>query len=125
MDGEEGTGGGLEEPGATVPRMSSLPVRIADTLKQFGAQVAYGEEREVEGTTLVPVALVAFGFGGGGDDDNGGGGGGGYVVPVGAYVGDSLGVRFQANPIALVAVAVPLVWVSGKALAKVLKALKN
>jgi uncharacterized spore protein YtfJ len=106
--------------------MSSLPVRLAETMKQFGAQVAYGEEREVEGTTLVPVALVSFGFGGGGDDDeNGGGGGGGWVVPVGAYVGDSLGVRFQANPIALAAVAIPLVWVSGKALARILKALKH
>jgi uncharacterized spore protein YtfJ len=105
--------------------MSSLPVRIADTLKPFGAQIAYGEEREVEGTTLVPVALVAMGFGGGGADEDGGGGGGGYVIPVGAYVGDSLGVRFQPNPIALVAVSIPLVWVSGKALAKVLKALKH
>ena len=105
--------------------MSVVPVRIADTLKQFGAQVAYGEEREVEGTTLVPAALVAFGFGGGGDDEDGGGGGGGYVIPVGAYVGDSLGVRFQANPVALIAVAIPLVWVSGHALARVVKALKQ
>jgi uncharacterized spore protein YtfJ len=107
--------------------MSSLPLRIADTLKQFGAHVAYGEEREIEGTTFVPVALVGYGFGGGGDaDDAGGGGGGGaWAIPVGAYVGDSLGVRFQANPVALAAVAVPLVWVSGKALARVLKALKK
>ena len=105
--------------------MTSLPVRIADTLKQFGAQIAYGEEREIEGTTFVPVALVAYGFGGGGPDDVGGGGGGGYVVPVGAYVGDSLGVRFQPNPVALAGVAIPLVWVSGKALARIVKALKK
>jgi hypothetical protein len=106
--------------------MTSLPVRIADTLKQFGAQVAYGDEREIEGTTFVPVALVGYGFGGGGDaEENGGGGGGAWAVPVGAYVGDSLGVRFQPNPIALVAVSVPLVWVSGKALARVVKALKR
>ena len=105
--------------------MSSLPVRIADTLKQFGAQVAYGEEREIEGTTFVPVALVAYGFGGGGPEEEGGGGGGGSVTPIGAYVGDSLGVRFQANPVAVVAVAIPLVWASGKALARVVKALKK
>lgn len=106
--------------------MSSLPVRIADTLKQFGAQVAYGDEREIEGTTFVPVALVGYGFGGGGDaEENGGGGGGAWAIPVGAYVGDSLGVRFQPNPVALAAVAVPLVWVSGKAIARVLKALKH
>jgi uncharacterized spore protein YtfJ len=106
--------------------MASLPVRLADTLKQFGAHVAYGEEREIEGTTVVPVALVGFGFGGGGDDETaGGGGGGGWALPVGVYVGDSLGVRFQPNPVALAAVAIPLVWVSGKALARVVKALKK
>jgi uncharacterized spore protein YtfJ len=106
--------------------MTSLPVRIADTLKNFGAQVAYGQEREIEGTTFVPVALVGYGFGGGGDgEENGGGGGGAWAIPVGAYVGDSLGVRFQPNPIALVAVAVPLVWASGKALARIVKALKR
>ena len=67
-----------------------------------------------------------YGFGGGGDaEENGGGGGGAWAIPVGAYVGDSLGVRFQPNPIALIAVSVPLVWVSGKALARVLKALKH
>jgi uncharacterized spore protein YtfJ len=105
--------------------MSSLPIRIADTLKQLDAKVAYGEERQIEGTTFVPVALVAYGFGGGGPDEDGGGGGGGYVIPVGAYVGDSLGVRFQANPVALAAVAIPLVWVTGKALARIVKALKR
>jgi uncharacterized spore protein YtfJ len=105
--------------------MTSLPVRIADTLKQFGAHVAYGEEREIEGTTMVPVALVGFGFGGGGDDEEGGGGGGGWAMPVGAYVGDSLGVRFQPNPVAVAVVAIPLVWASGKALARVIKALKR
>lgn len=127
MVGEEGIEGVLGVPGATVEAMTSLPLRLADTLKQFGAQVAYGEEREIEGTTFVPVALVAYGFGGGGgdDDDAGGGGGGGYVIPVGAYVGDSLGVRFQANPVALAAVAIPLVWASGKALARIVKALKK
>jgi hypothetical protein len=105
--------------------MSSLPVRIADTLKQFGAGVAYGEERQIEGTTFVPVAFVAYGFGGGGPEEEGGGGGGAYAIPVGAYVGDSLGVRFQPNPVALVAVSIPLVWASGKALARVVKALKK
>jgi uncharacterized spore protein YtfJ len=106
--------------------MTSLPVRLADTLKQFGAQVAYGDEREIEGTTFVPVALVGYGFGGGGDaDEDAAGGGGAWAIPVGAYVGDSLGVRFQPNPVALAAVAIPLVWTSGKALARIVKALKK
>ncbi len=106
--------------------MTSLTERLADTAKQIGVHVAYGDEREIEGTTVVPVALVSYGFGAGGSDDEGeGGGGGGSVIPVGAYVGDSLGVRFQPNPVALIAVSIPLVWVSGKALARVVKALKK
>ena len=106
--------------------MTSLPVRLADTLKQFGVQVAYGDEREIEGTAFVPVALVTHGFGGGGpEDEDGAGGGGAAAIPIGAYVGDSLGIRFQANPVALAAVAIPLVWVSGRALARVVKALKK
>jgi uncharacterized spore protein YtfJ len=105
--------------------MTSLPIRIADTLQQFGAHAAYGEQREIEGTTFVPVAIVGYGFGAGGPEEEGGGGGGAWAVPVGAYVGDSLGIRFQPNPVALAAVAIPLVWVSGKALARIVKALKK
>ena len=60
----------------------------------------------------MPVALVAYGFGAGGatdgDGTGSGGGGGGYTLPIGAYVGDSLGVRFQPNPVALLAVADPV-----------------
>lgn len=112
--------------GATVRSMESITLRLADALKHFGVHVVYGEEREIDGTTLVPVAAVGYGFGAGGSEDEGeGGGGGGWAFPVGAYVGDSLGVRFQANPVALAAVAIPLVWVSGKALARVVKALKK
>lgn len=106
--------------------MESITLRLADALKQFGVHVAYGAEREIDGTTLVPVAAVGYGFGAGGSEEEGeGGGGGGWAFPVGAYVGDSLGVRFQANPVALAAVAIPLVWVSGKALARIVKALKK
>ena len=106
--------------------MTSLPVQIAETIKSFSVEAVYGEPREIEGTTLVPVALLAYGFGGGGSDEEGnGGGGGGYTWPVGAYIGDSLGLRFQANPVALLAVGIPFVWVAGKALALVIKALKK
>src|ERR687885_173596 len=73
--------------------MSARPVRIADTLKQFGAQVAYGEEREIEGTTFVPVALVGYGFGGGRAEVEGGGGG---CAPVGA--GGGAGPRGAGAP---------------------------
>ena len=105
--------------------MASIPIRIADTLKSFGVQSVFGEAREIEGTTVVPVAVIGYGFGGGGDEENGAGGGGGYVWPIGAYVGDTLGVRFQANPVALLAVGIPFVWATGKALSRIIRALKK
>jgi len=111
--------------------MSNLAVQLADTVKSFGVKAVYGESQDIEGTTFVPVALVAYGFGAGegegpnGEGNGGGGGGGGYTLPIGAYVGDSLGVRFQANPVALLAVGIPFVWVAGKSLALVIKALKK
>lgn len=99
---------------------------IADAVKSLGVQTVYGDARDIEGTTVVPVAIVGFGFGGGEDEGQGsGGGGGGYAVPVGAYIGDSLGVRFQPNPVAVLAVGIPFVWVAGHALARVVRALKK
>jgi uncharacterized spore protein YtfJ len=106
--------------------MTSLPIQLAETIKSFSVEAVYGEPREIEGTTVLPVALLAYGFGGGGSDEEGeGGGGGGYTWPVGAYIGDSLGVRFQANPVALLAVGIPFVWVTGKALSRIIRALKK
>lgn len=115
--------------------MANLAVQIAETVKSFGVNAVYGTPLEVDGTTVVPVAVVAFGFGGGegkgtgpgseGSGEGGGGGGGGYTVPIGAYVGDALGVRFQPNVIALLAVGVPFVWVAGKSLSRVIRALKK
>jgi uncharacterized spore protein YtfJ len=109
--------------------MSDLAVQLANTVKSFGVKAVYGESQDIEGTTFVPVALVAYGFGAGeggdGEGTGSGGGGGGYTLPIGAYVGDSLGVRFQANPVALLAVGIPFVWAAGKALALVIKALKK
>ena len=114
----------------TVSAMSSLAVQIAETIKSFGVDAVYGDPREIEGTTVVPVALVAYGFGAGSgsSDEDGqgeGAGGGGYTWPVGAYIGDSLGVRFQANPVTLLAVGIPFAWVTGKALARIIRALKK
>src|SRR4051795_1375572 len=109
--------------------MSNLTVQLADTIKSFGVKAVYGDAVDIEGTTVVPVAVMAYGFGGGGgsgeDGQGEGGGGGGYTLPIGAYVGDSLGVRFQPNPIALLAVGIPFVVVVGRALARVIKALKK
>ena len=106
--------------------MTSLPQQLAESIKSFGVNAVYGEPIDVEGTTVVPVALLAYGFGGGGDGEGGGGGGGGgYTLPIGAYIGDSLGVRFQPNSVALLAVGIPFVWAAGKALTRVIRALKK
>jgi uncharacterized spore protein YtfJ len=107
--------------------MTNIAVTLAETVRSFGVNAVYGQAQEIEGTTVVPVALVGYGFGGGSDEDgaSGGGGGGGYTFPIGAYIGDSLGVRFQANPIALLVAGVPFVWAAGKALRLVIRALKK
>ncbi|MGW8430894.1 hypothetical protein ACWGJ9_07180 [Curtobacterium citreum] len=107
--------------------MANIVSQIADKVRPIGVSTNYGEPVEVGDQTLIPVSLGWFGFGGGGDgDDNGGGGGGGVSIPVGAYVrrpGQDL--QFEPNLISLLAVSIPTIWVIGKALAKVVRALKK
>ncbi|WP_295121001.1 spore germination protein GerW family protein [uncultured Leifsonia sp.] len=111
--------------------MTNLSLKLAETMSSSGIKSVYGEPIVVDGTTIVPVAAVQFGFGAGeaggtGDDDApGGAGGGGAAVPFGAYVSDETGVRFRPNIITLLAVAIPFVWVAGHAWARVIKALKR
>ncbi|MEO9095477.1 MAG: hypothetical protein ABI255_07625 [Microbacteriaceae bacterium] len=111
--------------------MSNLAVQLADAVKSLGLGTVYGDPIEVEGTTLVPVALAYYGFGGGSDggesEDSsvGGGGGGGMSIPVGAYIKDIDGLRFRPNLVTLMAVAVPVICVSGRALARIIRALKK
>lgn len=105
--------------------------KIADTVNSLGVKRSFGDPVSIEGVEMVPVSLVYFGFGGGsggdesGQGDGGGGAGGGASVPLGVYVSGFDGPRFQPNLIALLAVAIPLTWVSGKALARVIRALKK
>ncbi|EYT53632.1 hypothetical protein H490_0109750 [Leucobacter sp. UCD-THU] len=113
--------------------MASLTQQLADTVTQVGVRSSYGEPVEVDGTTIMPVACTSYGFGagegGGGLEDaqgeGSGGGGGGMSVPVGAYVSRDGYTRFEPNIIALLAVGVPFVWVAGRALARIIKALKK
>lgn len=107
--------------------MVQYAVEIAKQVANFGVQSAYGEAQELEGTTVIPVALVASGFGGGGDDKNGanGGGGGSYSVPLGVYVKDQDRLSFRPNIIALLVVGTPFVCIAGRALARVIRALKK
>lgn len=111
--------------------MTNISLKLAETMTSSGIKSVYGEPIVVDGTTIVPVAAVQFGFGAGeaggsGDEDApGGAGGGGVAVPFGAYVGDETGVRFRPNIITLLAVGIPFVWVTGHAWARVIKALKR
>ncbi len=55
--------------------------RVRSIVEQIGARSVYGEPVTAGGTTIVPVASVAFGFGGGGgkgEEGEGSGGGGGF-----------------------------------------------
>lgn len=110
--------------------MATLTQNIADTVSSVGVHAAYGEPLELDGTTIVPVAVVAYGFAAGENDDSStkegaGAGGGGYAAPLGAYVTRDGYTRFEPNVIALLAVAIPFVCVAGRALARVVRALKK
>jgi uncharacterized spore protein YtfJ len=109
--------------------MTSMSLRLAETISSSGIKSVYGEPVVVDGTTIVPVAAVQFGFGAGtaaeGEDAPGGAGGGGVAVPLGAYISDETGVRFRPNLIILLAVGIPFLWVAGHAWARVIKALKR
>lgn len=107
--------------------MVQYAVEIAKQVANFGVQSAYGEAQQLDGTTVIPVALVASGFGGGGENETGanGGGGGSYSIPLGVYVKDEDRVSFRPNIIALLVVAVPFVCVAGRALSRVIRALKK
>lgn len=110
--------------------MAELVLELADSVAGAGVKTSYGDAVDIGGTTLVPVALGYYGFGAGSGSDErgdqaGGGGGGGLSIPLGAYVGRAGDGRFEPNLIGLLLVATPLVWVTGKALRMVIRALKR
>ena len=67
----------------------SLVERIAEVIQvHANARQVYGEPVERDGTTIIPVAKVQWGFGGGGFGAHGsiargGGGGGARAIPTG------------------------------------------
>ncbi|RRJ86059.1 hypothetical protein EG850_10050 [Gulosibacter macacae] len=92
----------------------------------LGVKLAYGERIELGNEQVVPVAMWAGGGGQGVDDHNQSGSGfGGVSVPVGVYVSDAYGVRFRPNLIALVCAVTPLVWVTSRAVIRLIKTLKR
>ncbi len=106
--------------------MPNIALELGRQTASIGVRSVYGEQQDIDGVRLIPVALVWTGFGGGSDEaGNGGGGGGGYAIPVGAYIRKGDDVRFEPNLVALLAVAVPFVLVAGRALSRVIRALKK
>jgi uncharacterized spore protein YtfJ len=110
--------------------MASITQQIADTVSSVGVHAAYGEPVELDGTTIVPVAAASYGFGAGEgaadtQSEGSGAGGGGFAWPVGAYVSRDGYTRFEPNTIALLLVGIPFVCVAGRAIARVVRALKK
>ncbi|AKF05754.1 hypothetical protein [Sandaracinus amylolyticus] len=100
---------------------------LAAHLGRTGTRLAYGEPVSIGGVDTVPVAIVGYGFGSG-EDTQGhrGGGGGSWAVPLGVYVPGARGrPTFQPNPITLLAVGIPFLWVAGHAIREIVSALKN
>jgi hypothetical protein len=110
--------------------MPHIALELGKNSASFGVKSAYGETQEVDGAQFTPVALTFSGFGGGSGGAEGaaegeGGGGGGVAIPLGVYVRREEGLRFEPNLVSLLAVAVPFVWVAGRALARIIRALKK
>lgn len=107
--------------------MPNIALELGKQSAHFGVNSAYGEQQDVEGVRLIPVAVTWHAFGGGADDAGtaSGGAGAGAAIPLGAYVRRGGDLRFEPNIIPLLAVAVPFVWVAGRALSRVIRALKK
>ena len=106
--------------------MPNIALELSQQSAAFGVKSAYGEQQDVDGIRIVPVALTWSGFGGGSDEaGNGGGGGGGYAIPLGAYIRRGGDLRFEPNIVAFLTVAIPFVWVAGRAFSRVIRALKK
>ncbi|MCT9820279.1 hypothetical protein N3K63_08285 [Microbacterium sp. W1N] len=106
--------------------MANFVLDLGKQVASLGVKSVYGEQQDVDGLRLIPVALTWSGFGGGEDaTGNAGGGGGGYAIPVGAYIRKGDDLRFEPNLVSLAAVAIPLVWVAGRVFVRIIRALKR
>ncbi|MEP7763724.1 hypothetical protein [Sanguibacter sp. 25GB23B1] len=119
--------------------MTNLTEALAQSVSSWGVRLTYGEKGTLGGQEIIPVALACFGFGGGegagitpddgepapGRSEGSGGGGGGFAVPIGAYIAGPAGPVFHPNPVALVAVTVPLVSALGMAVAQIVRATRG
>lgn len=106
--------------------MPNLALELGKQTASIGVTSVYGEQQDVGGIRIIPVALSWHGFGAGEEPGSGsGGGGGGAAIPVGAYIRKGDDLRFEPNLISLVAVGIPFVWVAGRVLSRIIRALKR
>ena len=105
--------------------MPDIALELGKQTASFGVRSAYGDPVDVDGVSVTPVALTMTGFAGGSADQGEGGTGGGVAVPLGVYVRREEGLRFEPNLVTLLAVAIPFVWVAGRALSRIIRALKK
>ncbi|MCD1268721.1 hypothetical protein B5M43_007660 [Microbacterium sp. MEC084] len=106
--------------------MPNIALELGRISANIGVNSAYGEQQDVDGVRIVPVAATWTGFGGGSDESgNGGGGGGGFSAPIGAYVRRGETLTFEPNIVSLLAVGIPFIWVTGRVLARIIRVLKK
>lgn len=106
--------------------MPNIALELGKLSSNLGVTASYGEQQDLDGVRVLPVAATWSGFGGGSDEaGNGGGGGGGFSLPVGAYIRRGSEFRFAPNPVTLLVVLTPFVCAAGHALGHVIKRLKK
>ena len=106
--------------------MPNIALELGKQSASFGVKSAYGDAVDVDGVSVTPVALAVSGFAGGEVDGQGdGGAGGGIAIPLGVYVRREEGLRFEPNLVVLLCVAGPVIWVAGRALSRIIRALKK
>ncbi len=105
--------------------MPNIALELGKNAASFGVKSAYGDPQDIDGVSFTPVALTLSGFAAGTADGGEGGTGGGWSVPLGVYVRREEGLRFEPNIVSLLAVGIPFLWVAGRALSRVIRALKK
>lgn len=105
--------------------MPNIALELGKQAAFFGVKSAYGDPQDVDGVSVTPVALTWSGYGAGSAEGSDGAGGGGVSIPLGVYVRREEGLRFEPNIISLLAVGIPFVCVTGRALARVIRAIKK
>ncbi len=108
--------------------MTDTHSRFGDWVRSWGATLAYGPPTVIGGAEVLPVAIVAFGYGAGeldkaasGGPSAEGGGGSGASVPIGVYVSEHGTTRFVPNTLTVALGIVFVVGTLGVALSSIVR----